>query len=381
MEVLQFTEEHNEFRQRLRSFLEKEVIPYMDQWEKDHIVPKSVWKKMGQAGFLCTNVSEKYGGHGKDFLSTVIVSEELAKVACTGLTATLHSDIVVPYISTYGSEEQKHKYLPGCSSGDIITAVAMTEPGAGSDLASIEATAVEEGDEFVINGSKTFISNGINCDIVIVAAKDPSVENPYESLSLFIVEDGTQGFERGLQLEKMGWHSQDTAELFFNNCRVPKENLLGEKGNGFLMLMGKLQQERLICAMGVQYGAEQAVKDFTEYCKNTTDASDKPLSKSQAVQFALVDMTTEAKLGRAFIDKLIADHMEGIDVKAETFMAKYWITEMSKRTMGKCLEIAGDFGTVEANSMVRDWRDIRVTSIFAGTNEIMRYIIAKLMGL
>ncbi len=381
MEILQYTEEHNKFRERLCAFLEKEVHPFSDQWEEDRIIPKNVWENMGREKFLCTNLPKEYGGLGGDFLYSVIVCEEMARSPISGLIVTLHSDIVIPYIETYGSEEQKNIYFPGCVSGSIISAIAMTEPDAGSDLTSIQTTAKEDGDEIVINGSKTFISNGINCDIVIVAARDPLVENPYEALSLYIVEDGTPGFERGKQLEKMGWHSQDTAELFFNNCRIPKDNILGEKGNGFLMLMGKLQQERLCAAMGAIYSAQQCIETFTEYCKTTTDASGKPLSKSQAVQFALVEMATEVKLGRTFVDKTIADHMEGADVKAETSMAKYWTTEMASRLMGRCLEIAGDFGTVEENPIVRRWRDIRVTSIFAGTNEIMKYITAKSMGL
>jgi len=381
MEILRFTDEHHEFRKRLRAFLDKEVKPYAKQWEEDHIVPREIWNKIGKQGFLSTSISKEYGGLGGDFLYSVIVCEEMASTGQTGLAATLHSDVVVPYIDEYGSEEQKRKYLPGCISGDIVTAVAMTEPGAGSDLASIQTTAIEEGDEVIISGSKTFISNGIHCDIVIVVAKDPSVENPYNAISLYIVEKGTPGFEKGKQLEKMGWHSQDTAELFFNNCRIPKKNLLGEKGFGFLMLMGKLQQERLVCAMGASFGAQICLNQILEYCKSTRDASGKPISKSQAVQFALVEMATDVKIGRTFVEKLIADHMEKKDIKAETSMAKFWMTEMANRILGRSLEIMGDFGTVETNPLLRGWRDARVTSIFAGTNEIMKFIVAKLMKL
>jgi alkylation response protein AidB-like acyl-CoA dehydrogenase len=381
MDILNYTEEHHEFRQRLRAFLEKEVKPHAKQWEEDHIVPREIWNKIGQQGFLSTSIPKEYGGIGGDFLYSTIVCEEMASTGQTGLAATLHSDVVVPYIEEYGSEEQKKKYLPGCVSGDIVTAVAMTEPGAGSDLASIQTTAIEEGDEVIISGSKTFISNGIHCDIVLVVAKDPAIENPYNSLSLYIVENGTPGFERGKQLEKMGWNSQDTAELFFNNCRIPKANLLGEKGFGFLMLMGKLQQERLVCAMGAAYGAQVCLNQIVEYCKNTSDASGKPLSKSQAVQFALVEMATDVKIGRTFVDKLIVDHMEKKDIKTETSMAKFWMTEMANRILGRSLEIMGDFGTVETNPLLRGWRDARVTSIFAGTNEIMKFIVAKLMKL
>jgi alkylation response protein AidB-like acyl-CoA dehydrogenase len=381
MDILNYTEAHHEFRQRLRAFLEKEVTPYAEQWEKDHIVPREIWNKIGQQGFLSTGVAKEYGGLGGDFLYSAIVCEEMASTGQTGLAATLHSDVVVPYIEEYGSEELKRKYLPGCVSGDVVTAVAMTEPGAGSDLSSIQTTAIEEGDKVIISGSKTFISNGIHCDIVIVAAKDPAIENPYNALSLYIVDDGTPGFEKGKQLEKMGWNSQDTAELFFNNCRIQKSNILGEKGYGFLMLMGKLQQERLVCAMGAANGAQICLNRIVEYCKNTSDALGKPLSRSQAVQFALVEMATDVKIGRTFIDKLIADHMEKKDIKTETSMAKFWMTEMTNRIIGRSLEIMGDYGTVETNPLLRGWRDARVTSIFAGTNEIMKFIISKLMKL
>jgi alkylation response protein AidB-like acyl-CoA dehydrogenase len=380
MEILNYTEEHNLFRERLRAFLEKEVTPFADQWEKDGIVPKSAWKKMGQGGFLCMDVPVEYGGMGGDFLYAVIASEEMTKTWITGLATPLHSDIVVPYISAFGSEELKKKYLPGCVSGDIVTAVAMTEAGAGSDLASLATTAVEEGDEVVIDGSKTFISNGLNADLVVVAARDPEVENPYEALSLYLVESETPGFSTGRHLEKMGMWSQDTAELFFSKCRIPKKNRLGDKGMGFLMLMDKLQQERLVCAIMGVTGAERILEWTMDYCKQTS-VSGKPLSKSQAVRFALVEMATEVKLGRTFVDKLVADHIEKKDVIVETSMAKYWTTEMLNRVANRSLDLCGDFGTLEKCRIVRAWRDAKILTIFAGTNEIMKNIAAKFMGL
>jgi len=380
MEILNYTEEHNLFRERLRAFLEKEVTPFADQWEKDGIVPKSAWKKMGQGGFLCMDVPVEYGGMGGDFLYAVIASEEMTKTWITGLATPLHSDIVVPYISAFGSEELKKKYLPGCVSGDIVTAVAMTEAGAGSDLASLATTAVEEGDEVVIDGSKTFISNGLNADLVVVAARDPEVENPYEALSLYLVESETPGFSTGRHLEKMGMWSQDTAELFFSKCRIPKKNRLGDKGMGFLMLMDKLQQERLVCAIMGVTGAERILEWTMDYCKQTS-VSGKPLSKSQAVRFALVEMATEVKLGRTFVDKLVADHIEKKDVIVETSMAKYWTTEMLNRVANRSLDLCGDFGTLEKCPIVRAWRDAKILTIFAGTNEIMKNIAAKFMGL
>ena len=381
MNILNYSDEHHAFRGRLREFIATHVVPRAGAWEKDHIIPRDMWRKMGKEGFLCTGVAREYGGLGGDFIYSSIVCEEMAASMQTGLAPTLHSDVVVPYISEYGSEEQKKKYLPGCVSGDIVTAIAMTEPDAGSDLTSMRTTAVEEGDHVILSGSKTFISNGIHCDLAVVAARNPDIEDPYMGMSLYLLEAGTPGFEKGRKLDKMGWNSQDTAELFFNNCRIPKANRLGEKGMGFLMLMGKLQQERLCCAMGAVYGAENCVNGLIDYCRKTTDASDKPLSKYQAIQFALVEMATEVKIGRTFLEKLIADHMEGLDVKIETSMAKYWTTDMANRVIGKSLEIMGEFGTYEANPLVRGFRDMRVTSIFAGTNEIMKYIVAKFMRL
>jgi alkylation response protein AidB-like acyl-CoA dehydrogenase len=380
MEIINYAEEHHQFRKRLQSFIDREVIPQVDQWEKDKIVPKSVWKKMGRAGFLCTDVPPEYGGRGADFLFSVVVAEELTKTWHTGLAAFLHSDIVVPYIHSYGSEETKKKYLPGCVSGDIVTAVAMTEPDAGSDLAGMKTAAVEEGDEVVIDGSKTFISNGINADLVVVAARDPKVGNPYDAISLYVVESGTPGFSRGRQLEKMGMWSQDTAELFFTKCRIPAANRLGAKGQGFLMLMGKLQQERLMCAIGAVVAAERVVSWITDYCKNTT-VKGKPLSKSQATQFALVEMATDVKLGRTFVDKLIMDHLENHNIIIETSMAKYWTTEMLNRIVGRAVDLCGDLATLEKCPLARAFRDAKIMTIFAGTNEIMKNIAAKFMGL
>jgi acyl-CoA dehydrogenase len=380
MEILQYTEDHQNFRERLRRFLEKEVTPHADQWEKDGIVPKEAWKKMGQAGFLCTEVLPDYGGIGGDFLYSVIVTEEISRTYQNGLVASLHSDIVVPYITAFGSDKIKKKYLPGCVSGDIISAVAMTEPDAGSDLAGIKTSAVEEGDEVILNGSKTFISNGIIADLVVLAARDPVVEDPYQAISLYLVESGTPGFEKGRRLKKMGLWSQDTAELFFSKCRIPKTNRLGEKGDGFLMLMQKLQQERLVCAIGAVAATERIVEWTMQHCKQT-QVSGRPLSKSQAIQFSLVEMFTEAKLGRTFVDKLVADHIENKDIVIETSMAKYWTTEMLNRTVNRALDLCGDFATLEKCPIVRAWRDARIMTIFAGTNEIMKNIAAKFMGL
>jgi len=380
MDILKYTKEHNQFRERLAAFLAKEVTPYVDQWEKDHIVPKKAWQKTGKAGFLCPSISPEYGGIGGDFFYSVIVAEEFSRTVQSGLAASLHSDVIVPYIDAFGSHEQKKRYLPGCVSGDIITAVAMTEPDAGSDLASMKTTAVEEGDHVVINGSKTFISNGINCDLIILAAIDPAVTNKHEAVSLYLLEADTPGFKRGRQLDKMGWNSQDTAELFFSDCRIPKTNRLGEAGAGFFQLMMKLQQERLVCSMGAVFAAERIVEFAVNYSKNTIFKG-KPLVRSQAVQFALVEMTAEVKIGKTFIEKMCVDHMEGKNIVVETSMAKYWTTDMANRIAEKCMEICGESALLESNIIARAKRDVRFMSIFAGTNEIMKNIAAKFMGM
>lgn len=380
MEIISYAEEHRIFREALRKFFDKEVSPYVEEWEEAGIVPKSAWKKMGEQGFLCMQVPEEYGGMGADFLYSVILMDELGRSNFFGLLAPLHSDIVVPYIASYASEELKHKYLPGCVSGDVITAVAMTEPNAGSDLAAIRTTAVEDGDHVVINGQKTFISNGITADLVVLATRDPKVESPHQSIDLYLVEDGTPGFEKGRKLKKIGWHSQDTAELYFNDCRVPKANRLGQKGGGFIMLMEKLQQERLVCCVGAMASAENIFRLTMKYCNERT-AFGKPISKFQNTQFKLVEMATELKLGRTFLDKLIVEHMDRRDVVTEVSMAKYWITDMAMRVIDGCLQLHGGYGYCEEYPVARAWRDMRVFSIFAGTNEIMKTIVAKRMGL
>ncbi|MFZ5868720.1 MAG: acyl-CoA dehydrogenase family protein [Thermodesulfobacteriota bacterium] len=380
MEIIKYTEEHRIFREALRKFFEREVTPFVDEWEEAGIVPRAIWKKMGENGFLCMDVPEEYGGLGADFLYSVILCEELVRTGHSGLAAPLHSDVVVPYITAFGSEDIKRKYLPGCVSGDIVTAIAMTEPNAGSDLAGMRTTAVEDGDHVIINGQKTFISNGILCDLLILAARDPKESDPHRAISLYLVEAGTPGFDKGRKLKKIGWHSQDTAELFFNDCRIPKENRLGEKGAGFLMMMQKLQQERLMVVVSVVPAAEFMLEMTIKYCQERT-AFGKPISKFQNSQFKIVEMATETKLGRTFMEKLVMDHMEGRNIVVEVSMAKYWTTEMASRVADTCLQLHGGYGYCEEYPIARSWRDIRVTQIFAGTNEIMKGIAAKFMGL
>jgi len=376
MDLVPYTQEHRIFRESFRRFLEKEIVPHVDQWEEDGIVPRWAWKKLGDNGFLCTSVSPEYGGQSADFLYSAILIEEMAKANFYGLSARLHSDVVVPYIVQLATEEQKRKYLPGCISGDLLMAIAMSEPAAGSDLAGMKTTAVEESDAFILNGQKTFISNGINCDLVIVAAKDPHETNPHAAVDLFLVETGSPGFEKGKRLNKIGWRSQDTAELFFADCRIPKENRLGKKGTGFKNLMTNLQQERLICTIGAQTAAEFMLEETIRYCKQR-EVFGKKLTQFQNTQFALAEMAAEVRIGRTFVDKLIVEHWRKNAVVIDVSMAKFWVTDMAWRVADRCLQLFGGYGYCEEYPIARAWRDIRITRILAGSNEIMKQIIAK----
>ncbi|HNQ85236.1 MAG TPA: acyl-CoA dehydrogenase family protein [Deltaproteobacteria bacterium] len=376
-----YTGEHQIFRESVRRYFEKEVTPHADLWEKEGIVPKDAWKKFGSQGFLCPWLPEEYGGSGADFLYSFILAEELARTHCGGFFFPLHSDIIVPYLFTYGNDEQKQRWLPGCVTGDCITALAMTEPGTGSDLAAIRTTAVKDGDSYVINGQKTFISNGINCDLVIVAARtNLNAASPYEGMSLIVVEDGTPGFEKGRKLDKIGLHSQDTSEMSFVDCRVPAKNLLGAEGHGFYFLMEKLQQERLVCAMGSQVGAEEALRLTIEYTK-TREAFGRPISRFQYISFELAKMATEVEVGRAFLESLLIDHLEGRKDVKKASMAKYWICEMLNRVVGQCVQFHGGYGYMEEYPIARMFRDARVQTIYAGTSEIMLLIISRQLGL
>lgn len=376
MDILHYTPAHESFRSALREFCQTEIVPHIDGWERDHQVPKSVWRKMGQAGFLCTAVDPAYGGRGGDFLYSVISLEEVARTNHYGLDAFLHSDIVVPYIEAYGSEVQKRKYLPGCVNGDVITAVAMTEPDAGSDLASMTTTAVEENGTITLEGTKTFISNGVICDLAVVAAKDPSAAHPHQAISLYLVEAGTAGFEKGPAMEKLGVRSQDTNELYFSKCRIPAENRLGRKGDGFRMLMAKLQQERLLVAL-LALTRAACCFDWTLERFTAAAAADTGAPADQAIRFAMAEMASQIRIGRTFIDTLVVDHMAGKDVVNEISMAKYWLTDLANQVCGRCLDLLGLDGLSETCPVVRAFRDVRVMPIFAGTNEIMKNIIAK----
>lgn len=374
-------EEHHIFRRSLQKFLQQEAVPYFEKWEEEKCVPRTFWRKMGEQGYLCPQVDEQYGGLNADFGYAVVISEELEKIG-TGLTGIgLHNDIVIPYIETYGTEEQKRRWLPKAVSGELISAIAMTEPGTGSDLAAVKTTAVRDGDHYIINGEKTFITNGVQCDLVIVVCKtDPEAQPAHKGISLIVAEAGTPGFSKGKQLKKVGQHSQDTSELIFEDARVPANHLLGEENQGFYYLMNQLQQERLMVAIAAVTGVERMIALTMDYVKQRT-AFGRPISKFQNTQFKLAEMATEAKLGRAFVDQLITRHMAGDDVVTDVSMAKWWTTDLTKKVATECMQLHGGYGYMEEYEIARRYRDVAVASIYAGSNEIMKNIIAKNLGL
>jgi acyl-CoA dehydrogenase len=376
-----YREEHDLFRQSFRRFVEREVRPHQERWMAAGIVDRDAWRKAGEGGFLCPWLEEAWGGPGGDFLHSCVVIEELSQVYESGFAVSLHSDIVVPYIHEFGTDEQRGRWLPGCASGALITAIAMTEPGTGSDLAALATTASRDGDAYVLNGAKTFISNGILCDLCIVAAKtDPDPANAHRGISLFVVEAGTPGFIKAKKLAKAGMASQDTAELAFEDCRVPPANRLGEEGQGFFMLMRKLQQERLVVAVAAQASAEAVLRDTIAYCKDRK-AFGKPIAKLQNTQFKLAECATRVEVGRAFLDRLVAEHVAGKHLVKECSMAKLWQTEMLGQVVDECLQLFGGYGYMLEYPISRAYMDARVQRIYAGTNEIMKVIIAKQLGL
>ncbi len=375
-----FSEEHDIFRDQVKKWVEKEIIPYNEQCEKDGIVPREWYLKAGEQGFCCPMVAEKYGGLGVDFLYSVVLNEELVKSGNTGFALGLHNDVVAPYIETFATEEKKKEWLPKCISGERILAVAMTEPNAGSDLAAIKTTAVDKGDHYLVNGQKTFITNGILADIVIVAVvTNPDAKPKHSGISLLVVEREMEGFTRGQKFEKMGMHGQDTAEMFFDDVKVPKENLLGKEGMGFIMLMQKLQQERLVCAIGAQAGAESVFEISLKYAQER-HAFGKPIAKHQVNRFKLAEMKTEVELGRVFVDRLIEEHMAGKNIVSETCMAKWWVTEMLKRAADTGVQLHGGYGYMMEYQICKAFLDARVQTIFAGSTEIMKEVVGRSIG-
>jgi acyl-CoA dehydrogenase len=376
-----FNADHDAFRQAFRQFIEREIKPHQQRWRDQGQVDREVWRKAGAQGFLCPWLEEKWGGAGADFLCSVVIMEELAHAYESGFAMILHSDIITPYLHSFGNDAQRARWLPGCASGELVTALAMTEPNTGSDLAAITTSARKDGDAYVLNGAKTFISNGQLCDLVVVAAKtDPNPENAHRGISLFVVETSRPGFVRGKRLHKMGMASQDTSEMFFEDCRVPAENLLGAEGAGFMMMMQKLQQERLVVAIGAQAASEQVLADTIAYTKERK-AFGKPISKFQNTQFKLVECLAKVEVGRAFIDKVVAEHVAGKHLVKECSIAKFWLTDTGQEIVDTCLQFFGGYGYMLEYPVTRAFMDARVQRIYAGTNEIMKVIVAKQLGL
>ena len=373
-----YTEEHEIFRQSVRDFVAKEITPFNEQWEKNKMVSRESWQKLGEAGFLCMQAPEEYGGLGiTDFKYNTIFAEELGLTGCAGPAVgyPLHNDIVFPYIHHYGQEALLKKVVPGCVSGEIILAIAMTEPGAGSDLQGMRSTAENKGDHYLLNGSKTFITNGYLSDGVVVAAKtDPS--KGAKGISLFYVDAHSEGFSKGKPFEKVGLHAQDTCELFFENVKVPKENLLGEEGKGFTYLMTELAQERLIVAIGAIAQAENALQKTIAYVKERS-AFGTTVDKFQNTRFKIAEMATEVQVGRVFLDRCVELHCAGNLDQETASMAKYWLTDLQYKIAEEGLQLHGGYGYIWEYDIARAWADSRVQRIYAGTNEIMKEVIAR----
>lgn len=375
-----FTEEHDLFRAEFRRFAESELLPHNEAWIEAGISDRWAWEKMGENGFLGANQPEAYGGAGGDFLYDAIIMEELADLRLHALQASLHTNICMPYLTTYGTEAQKQKWLVPAIEGKCLLAIAMTEPSTGSDLANVSTKAIRDGDEYVLNGSKTFISCGQNADLVIVVAKtDPDRSPPHDGISLILVEAGTKGFEKGRNLKKLGLKGQDTSELSFQDCRVPAENLLGREGRGFKMLMEKLQQERLCIGIGSIASCRRSLEDTIDYVKERR-AFGKPIGAFQNTQFKLAEMATEIEIGQAFVDKLLVAHVAGEEIVSEVSMAKWWASELQKKVSSECLQLFGGYGFMDEYPISRDYADAAVQTIYAGTNEIMKTIIARRLG-
>ena len=375
-----FDQEHEAFRRTVRSFLDKEVVPHHDQWEKDGIVSREVWLAAGRQGLLGFDVPEEYGGGGvRDFRYNLVLAEEMTLSGIHGPGFPLHNDIIVPYLTSLGTDEQKRRWLPGCCSGEMITAIAMTEPGAGSDLQGIRTTAVDKGDHYVLNGSKTFISNGILSDLVIVVART-NPDAGAQGFSLLVVERGMAGFERGRNLDKVGQHAQDTAELFFDNVVVPKENLLGEEGSGFISLMENLPQERLSIAMIAAAACEAILQMSLDYAKER-EAFGRPIGKFQHNRFLLAEMATETHIARVFVDDCVRRHNRGELDASGASMAKWWTTELQTKLVDRAVQLHGGYGYMMEYPVAKAFVNSRIQTIYGGTTEIQKEIIGRSLGI
>ncbi|MCY9786004.1 acyl-CoA dehydrogenase family protein [Nocardiopsis sp. EMB25] len=375
-----FDSDHDLFRESVREFLKREVVPFHDQWEKDGIVPREVWTKAGEVGLLGHGVPEEYGGTGiHDYRYNTIVNEEICRAHASGLGITLQNDVMAPYMVGLTTDEQKRRWLPGFASGELITAIAMTEPSTGSDLQGIRTTAVRDGDEYVVNGQKTFITNGVNADVVIVVCQtDPDAGA--QGFSLVAVERATPGFERGRNLDKVGMKAQDTAELFFSDVRVPVTNLVGTENQGFIHLMRNLPQERLSIATCATASADAMLQHTIEYCRERT-AFGRPIGRFQNSRFALAEMATEVDMARVYVDRGVELLNRGELTVEDAAMAKWWTTEMCNRVMDRCLQLHGGYGYMMEYPVAKAWQDARVQTIYGGTTEIMKEIVGRGLGL
>ena len=375
--------EHEAFRRTVRSFIEREIAPHHERWEASGCVDRDVWTKAGEQGLLCFDVAEEYGGPGvSDFRYNMVLAEEMTRAGAHGPGFAVHTDIIVPYLSSLGTDEQKRRWLPGCVSGDTVTAIAMTEPGAGSDLQGVRTHAVNKGDHYVLNGSKTFISNGILADLVIVVARTDTLVDGglgHKGISLLVVERGMPGFERGRNLAKVGLHAQDTAELFFDNVVVPSDNLLGAEGSGFLSLMVNLPQERLSIAM-MAAAACEAVLDMSLAYAKQREAFGRPIGSFQHNRFVLAEMATEAHIARVFVDDCVRRHLVGDLDAAGASMAKWWTTELQKKLVDQAVQLHGGYGYMSEYPVAKAFLDSRVQTIYGGTTEIQKEIIGRSLG-
>ncbi len=374
-----FNADHEAFRDSLRRFIAREIAPFHAAWEDQGYVDRDVWRKAGANGLLCQTMPEEYGGAGVDRLFAVVQFEELTRAGCSGIGFSLHSEIVAPYLLRYGNEEQKQRWLPRLASGEAIGAIAMSEPGAGSDLQAIKTTAVRRGDPYLLNGSKTFITNGWHADLVIVVAKTQP-DAGAKGTSLLVVERGMPGFETGKRLKKLGLKAQDTAELFFDNVKVPASNLLGAENSGFISLMQELPWERLQIAIAAVASAQVAIERTVEYVKKR-QAFGQAVAAFQNTRFTLAELQTQVQIAQVFVDRCIGLVLKGELDTATASMAKYWTTDLQCKVIDECLQLYGGYGFMWEVPIARQFADSRVQRIYGATNEIMKEVIARAMGL